>query len=85
MARIEETKIGADGWSEWMRPIDGEFREVCCDCGLAHDLQFRIGGQFRIEGGRVPEFRARRNERSMGQVRRHMKKRIDRKFFEVDG
>lgn len=64
MARIEYAPKGEDGWTVWMRPEERKHTMVCCDCGLAHDLEFRI---------KRSEFRMRRNERSTGQVRRHMK------------
>lgn len=36
---------------------------ACCDCGLVHDMDFRI-----VEG--KIQFRARRNNRATGQLRR---------------
>ena len=56
---------GIDGWSEWVHPAPG-YRMICCDCGLSHEMEFRI-----VEGEIV--FRARRHARSTAQVRRHMK------------
>lgn len=46
---------------EWVRPMEG-YRLRCCDCGLVHDLN------FRIVDGKV-EFQAFRNNRSTGQIR----------------
>ena len=53
---------------------DGEWYEApskqriaCCDCGLAHDYEFRI-----VEG-RV-QYRIRRNNRATAQIRRHLKR-----------
>ena len=66
MSRIEKLEVGPDGWDAWMTPEGGEIRIVCCDCGLAHDHQ------FRVRKGKI-EWRSRRNERSTAQVRRHMK------------
>lgn len=65
MSRLEEFGAGEDGWTEWVRPIyePEPFRLACCDCGLVHDVEFRI-----FEG--KPEFRMRRNNRSTGQMRR---------------
>lgn len=34
-----ETNVMGPG--EWVQPVDG-YRMVCCDCGLAHILNFRI-------------------------------------------
>jgi hypothetical protein len=56
---------GADGWSDWLHPLPG-YRMACCDCGLAHDMQFRVDDLGQVN------FRARRNQRSTGQLRRQM-------------
>lgn len=66
--KIEEAKVGLDGWDDWVSPERGKTRIICCDCGLAHDHQ------FRVRKGKI-EWRSRRNERSTAQVRRHMKKK----------
>ena len=52
---------------EWVQPVRRGYKMSCCDCGLVHNLD------FRIRGGRV-QFRAFRNNRSTGNVRRYMKK-----------
>jgi len=49
---------------EWIQPVRKAYKLCCCDCGLVHELDFRIVNR-RIQ------FRAKRNERSTGQVRRH--------------
>lgn len=51
---------------EWIQPIRTGYKMSCCDCGLVHELD------FRIRKGRV-QYRARRNQRSTGQVRRWIK------------
>jgi hypothetical protein len=65
------------GWTVWVQPAtdpDGEqrFRQVCCDCGLAHDLEFRIVEEpgLLTDHPKV-EFRLKRNERATAQLRRH--------------
>ena len=51
---------------QWVQPISSTgFKMSCCDCGLVHNFD------FRIYNGKI-EFRARRNNRSTGQKRRHM-------------
>lgn len=50
---------------EWHRPIMEGYRMACCDCGLIHEVD------FRIVDGHV-EMRARRNERATSAKRRHM-------------
>jgi len=59
---------GADGWSDWLAPTPG-YRMACCDCGLVHEMQFRVD-----DAGRV-NFRARRSSRRTGQLRRQMVRR----------
>jgi hypothetical protein len=46
---------------------------ACCDCGLVHDMQFRLVPS--INGGRHIHFRVRRNERSTAAVRREDRRR----------
>jgi hypothetical protein len=52
---------------EWIRPVETDYKLSCCDCGLVHNMD------FKIEDGRV-WFRVRRNNRSTSLMRRHMKK-----------
>lgn len=54
------------GWSDWVAPYKNNWRLICCDCGLVHDLE------FRVKSGES-QFRIRRNNRSTGQIRRHKK------------
>lgn len=49
--------------NEWIQPISENYRMMCCDCGLVHELDFRIHKK-RVQ------FRARRNNRSTAQARR---------------
>lgn len=62
MPRVPVFEAGSDGWSDWVNPHGVEFRFVCCDCGLAHDLEF----------SEPVLFRAKRNERSTSQIRRYL-------------
>lgn len=65
--KYEQNYAGKDGWSKWRSPIHGKkdrnYRSACCDCGLVHEIQFRIK-----EGNVV--FRVRRNNRATAAVRR---------------
>jgi len=65
MAKIPRQYENDNGWTDWIQPKDNKFRMFCCDCGLAHDLEFRINDEGKII------FRAKRNNRSTGQMRRH--------------
>ena len=32
----------AEGWSGWICPSPDSYLMKCCDCGLVHELQFRV-------------------------------------------
>ncbi len=84
--RMYEPPAGKNGWTDWQKPAMRGYRLGCCDCGLVHDFDFRVvcvvkqhrDGSKEVEV--LPsrdyqvEFRVRRNERSTGQTRRHMRK-----------
>jgi hypothetical protein len=65
--------LDEDGWTEWIHPLPG-YKFRCCDCGLVHELEFRAR-----EDGEVV-FRARRNDRSTGQVRRHQNIKVTQTY-----
>jgi hypothetical protein len=48
---------------EWVEVVERKARVGCCDCGLVHDLEFKIAR------GKL-YFRAFRNERATAQKRR---------------
>lgn len=65
---------GKGGWSDWISPKRSRYRQGCCDCGLVHEMQFRLSkGKKGETGGPFIEYRAKRHERATGQVRRAMK------------
>lgn len=68
MTKFEKMTENDDGWCDWIHPLEG-YKMACCDCGLVHDMEFEVDDQGRII------FRARRNTRSTGQMRRHRKSR----------
>jgi len=55
------------GENEWQQPIKKGYRMACCDCGLVHDVD------FRIVNGKI-QLRMRRNKRSTSQMRRWINK-----------
>lgn len=63
MARFIVHYAGRAGWSGWIFPRRRGYRLGCCDCGLVHDIQFRLQGRHIL-------FRARRNNRSTALMRR---------------
>ena len=91
MPRLEKI-VGndKDGWSDWISPIMRRYRMACCDCGLVHDMKFRVvkitrylgGGRWiaKAAAGFRVQIRARRNERSTANARRprcHCDERLD--------
>lgn len=49
--------------NEWIQPVRKDYRLACCDCGLVHNVDFRIFGK-KIQ------FRVRRNNRATAAIRR---------------
>lgn len=49
---------------EWIQPIRKGYKLACCDCGLVHNLDFRLRNK-KIQ------FRAFRNNRSTALIRRY--------------
>lgn len=66
MPRIKMELAGDDGWTRWIQPVRKGYRMACCDCGLVHNMDFRITVN-RIQ------FRVRRNNRSTAAIRRRKK------------
>lgn len=71
-------KDGKNGWTAWFSPKHGHannnYKMACCDCGLVHELQFRIK-MANVDGHPKNSvfMRVRRNNRATGQMRRWKK------------
>lgn len=63
--RMVETETG---FCEWVQPIRQGYRMSCCDCGLVHEME------FRIRKGRA-QFRARRHVRATSAMRAWRRKK----------
>lgn len=48
--------------NEWVQPIEEGYKLACCDCGLVHEMD------FRVHEGR-PQFRVRRNDKATSAMR----------------
>ena len=59
---------------EWVRPIKRGYKMICCDCGLVHRVDFDHVPYGR---GRRVIFRVFRDNRATGQMRRHLKKKLE--------
>ena len=60
---VKYTDVG----DEWITPIYKNYKIICCDCGLVHELDFRYYKK-KIQ------FKVRRNNISTAIVRRNKKK-----------
>lgn len=70
-----ERGAGSRGFSRWVQPRMESYLLACCDCGLVHEMQFRVRtvrtGNYAMRM-RV-QFRARRAERFTAAERRRGK------------
>jgi len=57
---------------EWITVTKRGYKEQCCDCGLVHKLNFKIGPKGEIE------IQTTRDERATAAVRRGFKFEKDR-------
>ena len=82
MAKFKEIKALEDGWSDWEFPEMNGYRLGCCDCGLVHDVDFKVvqavalpTNEFACEEIKDETLRilmrAKRNNRSTAQIRRY--------------
>lgn len=82
MRRLRTEKaVGPRGFSRWIRPVMMGYKFGCCDCGLVHEMEFRVlAVERRYADGRwtgtpLPRsayrviFRARRAERYTAKQR----------------
>lgn len=52
MPRYPKVKDG-----EWVKPVMKDYRMQCCDCGLVHEMEFKV---IKWGRGHKVKFRARR-------------------------
>ena len=76
MAKINITKPSAK-WGKWLQPVKyakGEpYRIMCDDCGLVHNVQFKIiSGKICI--------RFRMNEQATSELRKHKTNKLRVEF-----
>ena len=77
MSKFKHHQVEKDGnWSEWVYPNRAKYKFACCDCGLVHDMQFSL---IKRGLGKAIVFRARRNNRSTGQMRRAILRKAQEK------
>lgn len=82
MAKMKTPQVQANGWTDWQSPVMSGYRMGCCDCGLVHDMEFRVvrvtrtlmdgSWSYREVDGAIYRvmMRAKRNNRSTSALRR---------------
>ena len=56
--------------NEWFIPVRKAYRMACCDCGLVHEIDFKL---VPHKSGKGIMIRARRHNRATAAVRRGMR------------
>ena len=61
--RIEK-ETNRQGWTRWVQPYMPQYLMACCDCGLVHEMRFRIvNGRVQFRARRAPRYTARERAR----------------------
>lgn len=57
---------------EWVQPKMTQYRAACCDCGLVHQIQFRVVNERtgKIVNGVKVQFNVNRHARATAAIRR---------------
>lgn len=64
--RYKKVKAG-----HWEQPIRHGYKMVCCDCGLVHNMDFRVqGGRAQFRAWRANGLTARERKRMAAALRR---------------
>ena len=67
MPRYEHVKDGS-----WVQPVTKGYKAACCDCGLVHQIQFRVLDTKTgkpVKGVKV-QFQVSRHNRATAAIRR---------------
>lgn len=40
--KFKKIRAGRGGWSPWQQPVMKGYLMKCCDCGLVHEIDFRV-------------------------------------------
>lgn len=67
MTRYKRHVEGDNGWTEWIYPNRRKYKLACCDCGLVHNMQFKL---VQRGLGKAILMRAQRNVRATAAMRR---------------
>lgn len=66
--RKKKRRYNPVGDGEWIQPVMNGYRMSCCDCGLVHEINFKI-----VHNGKKVRLQAFRNQRSTAALRRYRK------------
>lgn len=60
---------GRGGWTEWISPKHTKYLMMCCDCGLVHEMQFKVA-KFKPRPSQECEFLSDPDIQALFRVRR---------------
>lgn len=80
MAKYPKITVNDDNWSDWLKPVMKNYKMACCDCGLVHNIDFKILKQKRLvkeysDGNHVFEYIEVSNPQYMVSLRAARNKR----------
>jgi hypothetical protein len=86
---IRDTVPEGSRWTAWEFPTHRSYRLACCDCGLVHEMDFRVDhGELLKRDGRVVRrksghvsFRVARDNRATAMLRRHKEPTLNKTFL----
>ncbi len=67
MARYDQFTAPKGGWTEWVAPKQTGYKMACCDCGLVHEVNFRV----RLREAQMQFKRANRATAAMRRGKRY--------------
>jgi len=71
MTKYKQHYANEDGWSDWIYPVHKGYKMGCCDCGLVHDVDFKVKSEE--DGEIIIGFRIKRNVRASAATRKAKK------------
>lgn len=85
-----EVSLPGSRWTSWQFPRHRSYRLGCCDCGLVHEIDFRVSAASVITPEGKPllrkrghvAFRVARDNRSTAMLRRYKEPTINRTFVQ---
>ena len=67
--KYQQVVANDGGWSDWIWPTHTGYRLGCCDCGLVHNVDFRVDTDL-LDGEIIIGFRVSRNRKSTAGKRK---------------